>query len=120
LKALDNCIRPPCSQKNIDAIAAVRDEFLKIKPPSLPHLRNPNLIDEAPLFSEDDEFDSESCTLTAHFEDPPKLIFEDKSLSLIVSVSLPKGVTLADPEHVQSALSKLHSRVKYYTNSTTA
>jgi len=108
------------SQKDIATIAAVREELLKHKPPSLPHLREPNLIDEAPLFSEDDEFNSKNYTLTAHFEDPPKLIFKNKCLSLIVSVSLPQDATLEDPEHVQNALSKLYKRAKYYTNSSFA
>jgi hypothetical protein len=35
---------------------------------------------------------------------------------LVVSVSLPKGATLEDPEHVRNALSKLYSRVVYYSS----
>ena len=105
------------AQKDIDAIAAVRDEFLKDKPPSIPHLRNPNLIDEAPLFSEDPQFDSENCTLTAHFGPPAKLVFRQNDPSFTVSITLPENATLYDPEHVQNALSKLYRRVKYYTNS---
>ena len=77
---------------------------------------NRNLIDEAPLFSDEDQFDSQNHTLTAHFEDPPKLIFTKNESSLIVSVSLPKNASLDDPDQVQNALSKLYSRVKYYTN----
>jgi hypothetical protein len=74
-----------------------------------------NLIDEAPLFSEDAQFDSNSCTLTAHFEDPPKLKFTDIELQLVVTVSLPKNTSLDDPQSVQSALHKLYSRAEYYT-----
>jgi hypothetical protein len=76
-----------------------------------------NLIDEAPHFADDTNLDSNSCTLTAHFEDPPKLKFTDIRASLIVTVALPKDSTLDDPQSVQNALSKLYSRVKYYTNS---
>jgi hypothetical protein len=77
---------------------------------------NQNLIDEAPLFSEDDQFGSESCTLTAHFESPPKLTFTKNDLSLVVSISLPKNATFEDPEQVENALSKLYYRVKYCTS----
>jgi hypothetical protein len=109
-------VRPPCSQKDIDAIAAVRDEFLKNKPPSLPHYRDKNLIDEAPLFSKDVEFNSTDHTLVAHFGDPPKFIFKNYLAQLIVSVSLPESMTLENPEHVQNAIYKLYMRVKYYQN----
>jgi hypothetical protein len=78
---------------------------------------NRNLTDEAPLFSEDPQFDSNNCTLTAHFEQPPKLKFTQIDPSLTVSISLPENSDLDDPKNVQSALSKLYSRVKYYTNS---
>lgn len=78
---------------------------------------NRNLTDKAPLFSDDVEFDSDSCTLTAHFEDPPKLQFTDIESQLLVTVSLPKGATLDNPESVENTLSKLYTRVKYYTNS---
>jgi len=54
----------------------------KNKPPSLPHLREKNLIDEAPLFSKDIDFDSTDHTLVARFgdlpNDPPKFIFKNK------------------------------------------
>jgi hypothetical protein len=63
------------------------------------------------------QFDNENYTLTAHFEDPPKFIFKNNRSSLVVTVSLPEGVTLEDPEHVENALLKLYKRVKYYTNS---
>ena len=76
-----------------------------------------NLIDEAPLFSEDAEFDSDNRALTAHFEDLPKLVFTQNDLQLIVTVSLPQNSSLDDPESVQNALSKLYKRVKYYTYS---
>ena len=105
------------AQRTVDAIAAVRDEFLKNKPPSMPYREEGrNLIDEAPLFADDTNFDSNSCTLTAHFEDPPKLKFTDIESQLLVTVALPKNTTLDDPESVQSALLKLYSRVKYYTS----
>ena len=77
---------------------------------------NRNLTDEAPLFSEDAQFDSESCTLTAHFESPPKLIFTQNDLSLVVSITLPENATLDNPKQVENALSKLYYRVKYYTS----
>jgi hypothetical protein len=105
------------AQKDIATIAAVRDEFLENKPPSLPHLRNPNLIDEAPLFSEDAQFDSDNCTLTAHFEDPSQLVFTQIDPSFIVKITVRENASLDDPEQVQNALLKLYSRVKYYTNS---
>jgi len=105
------------AQKDVAAIAAVRDEFLKDKPPSLPHRKDPNLIDEAPLFSEDAEFDSDNCALTAHFEYPPRLNFIQSDPYLVVSISLPENSSLDDPESVQIALSKLYKRVKYYTYS---
>ena len=69
-----------------------------------------------PLFLEDSDFDSTDCTLVAHFGDPQKFIFKNKMMELVVSVSLPKGMTLENPEHVYNALSKLYSRVKYYQN----
>ena len=78
---------------------------------------NRNLTDEAPLYSKDVEFDSTDHTLVAHFGDPQKFIFKNKLAELVVSVSLPKGMTLKDPKHVESALSKLYQRVKYYQNS---
>jgi hypothetical protein len=106
------------AQKDVAAVAAVREEFLKNKPPSVPYRdEDKNLIDEAPLFSEDVEFDSDNCTLMAHFGDPPKLVFTKNDPQLIVSVSLPKGTSLYDPQSVQSALLKLYQRVKYYTYS---
>jgi hypothetical protein len=104
------------AQKDVAAIATVRDEFLKNKPPSIPHRKNLNLIDEAPLFCDDVEFDSENYTLTAHFDTPHKLVFTKIKSELTVSISLPKGATLENPEHVENALSKLYRRVKYYTN----
>ena len=78
---------------------------------------NRNLTDEAPLFSEDPQFDSNNCTLTAHFEDPPVLVFTQIDPSFIVKITLRKNTSLEDPEQVQNALFKLYSRVKYYTNS---
>jgi hypothetical protein len=106
------------AQRDVDLIAAVRDEFLKTKPPSVPYRdEDKNLIDEAPLFSEDVEFDSDNCALTAHFEDPPKLVFTKSDPYLTVSISLPKNSTLDDPESVRIALDKLYRRVKYYTYS---
>jgi len=77
---------------------------------------NRNLTDEAPLFSEDDQFDSQNHTLTAHFEDPPRLVYTKNKPSLVVSVTLPKNATLEDPEEVENALFKLYTRVKYYSN----
>jgi hypothetical protein len=105
------------AQKDVDLIAAVRDEFLKNKPPSVPYREeDKNLIDEAPLFSDDAEFDSENHILTAHFDDPPKLKYTSQKLQLVISVSLPKHATLDDPLHVENALSKLYKRVKYYSS----
>ena len=37
-------------------------------------------------------------------------------MELVVSVSLPKGMTLENPEHVYNALVKLYSRVENYQN----
>jgi hypothetical protein len=104
------------AQRDIDAIAHVRNEFLKSKTESVFYREEQNLIDEAPIFSEDVNFDSTDCVLTAEFGPPAKFIFKNKSRQLVVSVSLPKGVTLQNPEHVQNALSKLYTRVKYYTS----
>ena len=81
---------------------------------------NRNLIDEAPLFSDDANFDSKNHTLTAHFEHPPKLKFKNNQSYLVVIVSLPEGAMLDDPEHVKNALPKPYRRVKYYRNSSSA
>jgi hypothetical protein len=106
------------AQKDVAAIAAVRDEFLKNKPPSVPYKEEGrNLIDEAPLFSEDTEFDSSDDILTAHFDDPPTFKYSSRRSQLVVTISLPQGTTLEDPQSVQNALSKLYRRVKYYTYS---
>jgi hypothetical protein len=78
---------------------------------------NRNLIDEAPLFSDDVEFDSKNYTLIARFEDPPKFIYKNNRAELIVTVSLPQNASLEDPNHVRNALLKPYTRVKYYTNS---
>ena len=102
------------AQKDIDAVAYARDEFLKNKPGSFTHQEPPNFIDEAPFFAEDVEFNSTDHTLVADFGTPHKFIFKNYLAHLAVSVSLPKGMTLENPEHVQNALSKLYSRVKYY------
>ena len=106
--------RPPCSQKGINAIGAVRDEFLKNKPGSFSHQEPPNLIDEAPFFSKDVDFNSTDHTLQCHLETPPKFIFKNYLTGLVVSVALQKGVTLEDGEYLYNAISKLYSRVIYY------
>ena len=67
-----------------------------------------------PIFLEDIDFDSTDCTLVAHFGDPQKFIFKNKMMELVVSVSLPKDMTVENPEHVYNALLMLYSRVKYY------
>lgn len=101
------------AQKDINTIAAVRDEFLK-KPPSLPHTQDKNLIDEAPFFCEDIDFNSAEHTLIAKLEDPPKFIYKNNLAQLTISVSLPKGVTLENPDHVRNALLTLYTRIKYH------
>jgi hypothetical protein len=102
------------AQKDIATIAAVREEFLKNKSPSLPHHRDRNLIGEPPLFSQDIDFDSTDHTLLARLEDPLKFIFKNKLTGLVVSITLSKGVTLEDGEYLYNAISKLYSRVKFY------
>jgi hypothetical protein len=79
---------------------------------------NRNLTDEAPLFSEDPNFDSKIHTLTANFGHPSTLKFTNNESFFIVTIALPEGATLDDPEQVENALHKLYSRVKYYTNLT--
>jgi hypothetical protein len=37
----------------------------------------------------------------------------------LVTVTLPEGASLDDPEHVHNALSKPYQRVKYYASSPT-
>ena len=69
-----------------------------------------------PLFLEDIDFDSTDCTLVAYFGDPQKFIFKNNKMELVVTVSVPKGVTLEDGEYLYNAISKLYSRVKYYQN----
>ena len=105
------------AQRDIDAIAHVRDEFLKSKVESVSYKEGEhNLVDEAPFFSTDTDFDSTDHTLIAEFGPPPKFIFKNKPAQLVVSVSLPKNATLDDPEIVQNVILKLYTRVKYYTN----
>jgi hypothetical protein len=58
------------AQYDIDAIAAVRDELLKNKTSSVSYQENPNLIDEAPVFSSDVDFNSADHVLIADFGDP--------------------------------------------------
>ena len=109
------------AQRDIDAIAHVRDEFLKSKAESVSYKEaERNFIDEAPFFSADVEFNSTDYTLNAEFGPPPKFIFKNKPAQLVVSVSLPKNATLEDPESVRNALLKLYQRVKYYSNSSQA
>jgi hypothetical protein len=61
--------------------------------------------------------DSTDHVLVAGFSPSQKFIYKNLKSELVVSVSMPQGVTLENPEHVYNALPKLHSRVTYYTNS---
>jgi hypothetical protein len=105
------------AQYDIAAIAAVREEFLKNKTESVFYRETPNLIDEVPIFSEDTSYDSTDHVLIADLGPPTRFMYRNHKSELLVSVSLPEGVTLDDPEHVYNALLKLHSRIAYYTNS---
>ena len=105
------------AQHDIDAIAPVRDEFLKSKTESVSYREGErNLIDEAPPFSEDINFNSADHILIAEFGPPARFIYRHLKSELLISVNLPQGVTLENPEHVKNALYKLYSRVAYYTN----